>query len=140
MYISVLLCLAAKPKDSLIDLSDEAIDGADAASLASQMSRMGATGQIMSINAVTTHSGADEFDMLAQSRTEPVKAARYIHKMRPFLHLTNCSFFRFQNGQEAIVADVNATSKNVVSLKFSFFVSQIFIFRLYLRVTVKSTA
>lgn len=75
-----IIFIAVKPKDSLIDLSDEAVGGTDA-SLVSQMSRMGtATGQLMSINSVTAQSGADEFDMLAQSRNDPVRAVGYVRR------------------------------------------------------------
>lgn len=59
------------------------------------MSRMGtATGQLMNINSVTAQSGADEFDMLAQSRTEPIKAAGYVRaKTFSIIHFRKCCSF-----------------------------------------------
>lgn len=61
------------------------------------MSRMGtATGHLMSINSVTAQSGADEFDMLAQSRntsSEPVRAAGYERKTRLIFCFPNCRSF-----------------------------------------------
>lgn len=66
------------------------------------MSRMGATGQLMSINSVTAQSGADEFDMLAQSRTEPIKAAGYVLKPHSVICVPKfCSFLDFRMTPES---------------------------------------
>lgn len=69
--------LGQPPQKSLIDLSDEAAGGRDLNSQLAGLSVTTATSQLSKLNSVQAQSGGvkDEFDMLAQSRTNDVKPA-----------------------------------------------------------------